>query len=232
MSWLSRLKNTLNSRRLDADLSDEMADHLARRAAALAQKGLSVEEAQLQARLRFGNITRQQEASREIRLWTTLESTLQDVRYAWRGMCEAPVFAITAVLSLALAIGANTAIYSILDAAILRPLPVSKPDQLFTLSYPAVYDPGETIGLERNSFSYPEYLQFASVLKHAARLGVFSSPLRVEAQVNPAAPIEKINRAYVRRGFRHVGRASSYWSPVLRGAGSHTARPASRGLEL
>jgi hypothetical protein len=133
MSWLSRLKNALSPRRLDEDLADEMLDHLERRTAALKEKGLNPEESRRRARVRFGNTTRLQEESRGFRLWAGLEGTLQDVRYAWRGMRKGPAFAATAVLSLALAIGANTAVYSIVDAAILRPLPVSKPDQLFTL---------------------------------------------------------------------------------------------------
>jgi predicted permease len=198
MSWLSRLTNAFNPRRLDEDLADEMADHLERRAAALNKRGLNTEEAHRQARVRFGNTTHLREESRGIRLWAGLEGTLQDVRYAWRGMRKGPVFAATAVLSLALAIGANTAIYSIVDAAILRPLPVPEPGRLFTLSWPDISDPGSPAGQERDSFSYPEYLQFTAVTKGAARLALFTSPERVEAQgPNPDAPVEKINRGYV-----------------------------------
>ncbi len=197
MSWLSRLTNALNPRRLDKDLGDEMADHLKRRAAALGQKGLTPEEAHRQAHVRFGNTTRLREESRGIRLWAGLEGTLQDVRYAWRGMRKAPAFAATAVLSLALAIGANTAIYSIVDAAILRPLPVHEPDRLFLLSWPDISDPGTPGGDERTTFSYPEFLQFAAVTKPAARLALFSSPDGpVEAQ-GPDGRVEKINRAFV-----------------------------------
>src|ERR1700730_8753749 len=119
MSWFSRLTNALNPRRLDQDLADEIRDHLERRAAALGEKGLHPEEARLQARVRFGNTTRLQEDSRAIRLSTRLEGTLQCIRHPWRGMRKGPAFAATTVLSLALAIGANTAIYSIVDAAIL-----------------------------------------------------------------------------------------------------------------
>jgi len=82
----------------------------------------------------FGNITRFKEESRGIRLWAGLDSSLQDLRYAGRGLRNSPVFAVT-VVSLALAIGANTAIYSIVDAAILRTLPVSAPKELFRLSW-------------------------------------------------------------------------------------------------
>ena len=107
---------------------------------------------------------------------------MQDIRYAWRGMRKGPIFAATAILSLALAIGANTAIYSIVDAAVLRPLPVSHPEQLFLLAWPDITDPGSPPGEERDTFSYPEYLQFSIVTKGAARLALFSSAGRVEAQ--------------------------------------------------
>ena len=194
MSWLSRLRNAVSPRRLDADLADEMRDHRERRAAALRAKGLNPEEARRQANVRFGNLTQLREDSRAIRLWAGLEATLQDVRYAWRGMRKSPAFAATAVLSLALAIGANIAIYSIVDAAILRPLPVPKPNELFRLSSPGVSDPGGPAAQERVSFSYPIYLQFAAVSKEAARLTLFSDPQRVEAQ---GAATEKITRQFV-----------------------------------
>ncbi len=198
MSWLSRLKNALNPRRLDEDLGDEFRDHLERRAAALHATGLGREEAQRQARARFGNVTRLREQSRTFRLWNWLDTTVQDARYGWRGMCKAPVFATTAVLSLGLAIGANTATYSIVDAAMLRPLPVYKPDRLFTLSWPEPEDPGTPSGTERNSFSYPEFLRFVDATKSVARLGFSSGPFRTEmTTLKPDAPIEKINRAWI-----------------------------------
>ena len=198
MSWLSRFRNAVNPQRLDEDLGEEMRDHLERRIAALKESGLSADEAERQARLSYGNTTRLREESRDFRLWTGLEGTVQDIRYAWRGMRRAPAFAVTAIVSLALAVGATTAVYSIVDAAILRPLPVFKPDQLFALSSPDIHDQGSPAGEDRTSFSYPEYLRFAAVSKGAARLGLFGFPNRVEAQgPGPQAPIEKINRAYV-----------------------------------
>jgi predicted permease len=199
MSWLSRLRNAVNPRRLDDDLAEEMRDHLERRAAALKEKGVSAEEARRRVTARFGNVTQWREQSRDYRLWAALEGTLQDVRYAWRGIRRGPAFAATAVLSLALAIAANTAIYSIVDAAILRPLPVSKPDDLFTLTWPDIQDPGSPAGGERVSFSYPQFLQFAAVSRGAARLALFSNlGGRVEAQgPEGGAPVEKIDREFV-----------------------------------
>ncbi len=198
MSWLSRLKNALNPRRLEEDLADEIRDHLERSAAAFGDAGLTPEDAERRARVRFGNATRLREQSRDIRLWAGLEGALQDLRYAWRGMRKTPAFAATVVLSLALAIGAITAIYSIVDAAILRPLPVHDPGRLFRLSYPNIADPGTPAGPERDSFSYPEFLQYAAAAKPAARLALFSSPDRVEARAfRSDAPLERINQAYV-----------------------------------
>src|ERR1700722_6795414 len=144
MSLFSRLKNAIHPKRLDDEILDEMKDHLDRRAAALREKGLPPAAARLEAERRFGNIPQIREQSRDYRLSATLESTLQDLRYALRGMRKSPAFALTAILSLALAIGANTAIYSIVDAALLRPLPVPEPERLFTLSNPPI---AETAGL-------------------------------------------------------------------------------------
>ncbi len=198
MSLLSRLKNALYPRRMDEDLAEEIRDHLERRAAALRAKGLNSEQAQRVAHVRFGNVARLKEESRAFRLLAWLEGTIQDVRYGWRGMCRSRAFAVIAVLSLALAIGAITAIYSIADAAVLRPLPVRAPDQLFTLSWPEPADPGTPAGTERDSFSYPEFLRFVEATKSLARLGLFSGPFRAEMKtLTPDAPIENINRAYI-----------------------------------
>ena len=198
MSWLSRLKNAVNSRRLEQELADEMRDHRERRAASLEAKGLSAAEARRQAELRFGSVTRIQEESRGIRLAAGLESTLKDLRYAGRAMRRSPAFSLTVVLSLGLAIGANTAIYSIVDAAILRPLPIYAPQELFRLSWMGPAEPGGPPAQERVSFSYPIYLQFAALTKSVARLTLFSYPMRVEAQGSDAnAQVEKITRQYV-----------------------------------
>ncbi len=198
MSWFSKLKNALHPQQLDADLAEEMRDHLEHRADAIKASGLSPREARRRAQLRFGNTTRFREQSRDFRVWTGLESTLQDIRYAWRGMRKTRSFASAAVLSLALAIGANTAIYSIVDAAILRPLPVYEPDHLFRLASPGISQPGGPAAEERRSFSYPVYLQFLAVSKPAARLALFNSPGSMETQrPGSAMPVEKMIGQFV-----------------------------------
>jgi predicted permease len=198
MSWFSRLKHALRPQCLDAELQEEMRDHIERRAKALQEKGLGSEEAKRQAALRFGNQTKLQEQSRDIRLWAALESTWQDVRYAWRGMRKSPAFALTAVLSLSLAIGANTAIYSIVAAAMLRPLPVYKPEQLFTLAMPPVLQAGEAPGSEWELFSYPVYQDFCVTIGNSARLATFSYPNRAEAKTKDAtSAAHKVITQYV-----------------------------------
>ena len=198
MSWFTRLANTLRPSRLDSDLAEEMRDHVERRAADLRSQGFEPAEAFQIARRRFGNATWLLEEGRRIRLSGVLEGALRDVVYGWRGMCHSPAFAATAVLSLALAIGATTAVYSIVDAAILRPLPVPHPEQLVLLAYPGISDPGNAAPAERQSFSYPEFLRFASAAQPVARLALFNSPQRVEARPDePDAPVERINQSYV-----------------------------------
>jgi predicted permease len=197
MSWLSRLRNAVAPRRLDADLRDEMADHLARRTEALRREGFSDDEARRMAAVQFGNATQIREQSREIRLASTLETTFQDIRYAWRGMRKSPAFALTAIGSLALAIGANTAIYSIVDAALLRPLPVPEPDRLVTLTTPGIQEPGKETAEEDEAFSYPQLQMFRTAAGDSARLGLFSYGSQTEVQLpDKNAPIERAICSY------------------------------------
>ncbi len=207
MSWFSRLRNAVHPKRLDEELADEMRDHLDRRAAGLAQRGASPEEARHSALRRFGNSTLLREQSREIRLWSTLESVLQDTRHAWRGMRKSPVFAVTAILSLSLAIGANTAIFSIVDAAMLRPLPVPEPERLFTLASPGVTQPGSETPRESDGFSYPLYQQLRSAAGTTARLAAFGYSNQVEARVGgPTSALEALDRQFVSGdGFEIAG---------------------------
>ncbi len=198
MSWFSRFKNAWNPRWLDEDLAAEMRDHIERRAEDLRRRGVSGPEAQRQAARSFGNLTGIREASRDLRLWPALEGTLQDVRYAWRGLIRNPVFAVTAIASLGLAIGANTAIYAIVDAALLRPLSLPQPDRLITLAASENSQAAIPAPADNDAFSYSLYEGLRTAAGDSARLALFDSPNRAEAKGPGAdAPYEKVTRQLV-----------------------------------
>jgi predicted permease len=121
-----QLRFRLLGRRFDADLAEEMRLHLELRAEDAKASGLDPSA----ARRRFGNETLLRENSREAWGWTSLDTWLQDLRYIIRTLAGSPGFTATVVLSLALGIGANTAIFSILNAVMLRSLPVEDPHRL------------------------------------------------------------------------------------------------------
>jgi predicted permease len=119
---------------LDREIEDELRDHLQMRTNANIAKGMSPEQAARAARLRFGNpeVLKEHIEAQDAAL--SLESLLRDVRYALRGFTRSPGFTTVAIITLALGIGANTAVFQLLDAVRLRSLPIQKPQELVELS--------------------------------------------------------------------------------------------------
>jgi predicted permease len=134
MNWLRRLLNALRPERLSRDLDREMAFHMNERADDLRASGLDDQSAVREARRMFGNPTRRKEEVRDVDMATWLDSIVRDVRYALRALAASPAFTAVAVLSLALGIGANTAIFSLTDALVLKSLPVQHPEQLLEVN--------------------------------------------------------------------------------------------------
>jgi macrolide transport system ATP-binding/permease protein len=125
----------MESTRRGEALREEMELHLAEKAAELQADGMTPESAKAEARRRFGNVGVKHEESREIWMTRFLSELGQDVRYGCRTMAANKAFSILAVLSLALGIGANTAIYSFMEAILLRSLPVADPESLVVLNW-------------------------------------------------------------------------------------------------
>ncbi len=130
MNWIKRL---FTRRRLYSDLSQEINEHLEQKVEELVANGMSREEAVSVARREFGNVTLVEEYGRTVWQWQTLEYILRDARYAVRQLRRNPGFTFTVVLTLSIAVGANTAVFSMVNAMLLRPLPYPQPDRLASL---------------------------------------------------------------------------------------------------
>jgi len=151
LTMWKRVTALFRGRRLDQELSEEVESHLAMQEEEFRRRGLDAAAARAAALREFGGVARAQEQYRERRGVPWLESLAKDTRYTLRGLRRNPGFTAAAVLSLALGIGANTAIFSMFHRLMLRMLPVARPEELVTLY--------RTGGWGTGNVSYPLYLE-------------------------------------------------------------------------
>src|SRR5690242_16415073 len=133
MSWLNRIAAVVRSRKLERDLDEELQLHIELKTQENIAAGMPPEEARYAALRAFGGVEQKKEECRDADRLRWLEDIIQDLRYGLRQLRRNPGFTIVAVITLALGIGANTAIFSLIDAVMLKSLPVADPGQLYRL---------------------------------------------------------------------------------------------------
>src|ERR1700691_4905956 len=131
--WMKRLRSLFQKRRVEREIAEELQFHQALLRERLLRQGVPQQEVDLAARRAFGNAGRWQERLRELWQFKTLENFLRDLGFSVRLLSKSPGFTAVAILTLAVGVGANTAVFSLIDALLLRPLPVPRAEQLVIL---------------------------------------------------------------------------------------------------
>src|ERR1700675_194453 len=160
MSLWSRMANVLRGERLNREIDEELEAHIAE---AIARGRDPVE-----ARRALGSALRHREGSRDVRLVSWLESLRADAVFGWRQLVKTKVTSAAAILSLALAIGACTSAFRLIDALLLRPLPVAAPERLYTVAFEGFGADGKLMTYD--SCSYPMFREMREAAKDQAEL--------------------------------------------------------------
>ncbi len=186
MSLWSRLANVIRGDRLSREIDEELQSHL--------EDAIEHGRDPAEARRSFGSALRQREESRDIRLIGWLDSLRADAIFGWRQLMKRKVTSAAAILSLALAIGACTSAFRLIDALLLRPLPVTHPEQLYSLGLQGQVDGQVRTG---DSWAYPGFRLMRAAVKDQAELIAVSNTEQADLTYKSDQEIEKAYLQYV-----------------------------------
>jgi predicted permease len=187
MSLWSRIANVFLGHSLSREIDEEIQSHI--------DEAIRQGRDPAQARRAFGSALRHREESRDVRIIAWLDSLRADAVFGWRQLRKNRVTSAAAILSLALAIGACTSAFRLIDALLLRPLPVAEPERLYVLARQGM-DPAGNFRISESS-EYPLFRQMRAVVKDQAELIAVSYADRTDLTYGSDDEMEKANREYV-----------------------------------
>src|SRR5271163_2047619 len=187
MSVWSRIVNVFRVERLNREIDEEMQSHV--------EEAIAEGRDPVEARRAFGSAMRHRENSRDVRLFAWLESLRADAVFGWRQLVKAKVTSAAAILSLALAIGACTSAFRLIDALLLRSLPVANPERLYDLSRQGIGPDGKPQDFD--GWAYPDFQLMRATVKGQAELIAVSYAEPGDLTYKSDAEIEKASMQYV-----------------------------------
>jgi predicted permease len=187
MSLWSRFANLVRADRLDREIEEELRSHLDQ----AVEEGRDPDEVSKS----FGSLLRHREQSRDVKLVAWLDSLRADLIFAWRQLSKRPITSLAAILSLALAIGSCTSVFRLVDALLLRPLPVRNADRLYAMVLHGVGPDGSVRDTEWSE--YPQFLLMREAVKRDAELIAISGAEPADLTFGSDAEMERARRQFV-----------------------------------